>query len=1107
MNRSVLHHVVQQLKQQVDCPSSNNLSDQELLTRFCTNREETAFTLLVQRHGPMILGLCHRLIQDHHLAEDIFQATFLVLIRRRESIQKRSSLVSWLYGVAYRIAQKTRLKASRFVVTDFLRDIPMSKVGSLDELSVEELREVLDSAIHQLPEKYRLPILLCYVQKKTQEEAALELRCPKSSLVSRLTRGRELLQEYLSHRGYTLPSTTLIALVNSDSLQSSISDSLLLNTIQSVTQLLSGNPVQATSALALANTFLRKTWMTKFITGCLFLFSLGMLTGTLLLANSKDPLDENHSPITQAKSESREEENQAKPHLDQFGDSLPKDALARLGTVRLRHGGQVQRAVLFSDDGKTLISVAGELMGDRRIRFWDIQNGKEIHKIETRYPPHRIALGLGGKTIVGWSYAKQEGLYVWDIATGKQVKYIPYPRPPDAHSAMILSPDRKHVILSNHHHEIVFVDLTTGEESFKLQGHGGTVEVFAISPDGTRLVSASADDSVRLWSIKDRMKIQQFDFPQEQRKFLIKGIDFSPDGKSLAVWGFGGLSILDIDSGKEIRWVKKDWQSVFLLPNDRLLVGNQIENLKTGKVEKTIAPVQDRYVLSPNKDLLVGFGYQAPSIWEVKTGKPLFTFNAHSSVPGALTFSPDGKRIFSGSYREPFIRVWDGRSGKFLGTWDRIGDQDRSGSDALVISPNGKILVDVSSTINQGTIRLWDLDTGKEIRNFPSFQRSHQSIVFLPDGKHLLSTGSHLYTIGINEEEAIRVWEVATGKQVLVANVPNGTQKAITTAPDGKTFSIAVGGRGDEKVYSVLTFDLATGKELRRLNWDMSMVYELSFHPDGNQLAFVRSASGNRCRVEMFDIRTGKPTRTITVNDAPCLYQIAFSPDGRSFALSSGNGQIHLVETSTGLERRDSFEGHLGKISRLAFSPDGNRLLSGSYDTTGLIWDLTGYHGQSILPDSKQLETWWEDLASSDAKKAYRAICGYIASGKPSVEFLSKQVKPLTAEDGKQLTELVQQLGNNRFIVRQKADRALRARGVEIEGFLRKISQQKWDVDTQERLEKILEELPQVQTPEGLRSLRVLEILERMNIPESRSLFEMLPSREAKASQERLQRR
>ncbi len=192
-----------------------DLSDGQLLERFTSFQDEAAFATLVQRHGPMVLGVCQRLLNEPHDAEDAFQATFLVLVRKAGTIAQPDLLANWLYGVAYRIAIKARATAARRREHERQAAL-MPLADPIPNVAWRELRTVLDAEMNLLPEKYRAPLVLCYLEGLTNEEAARKLGWPTGSMSGRLSRGRELLRKRLIRRGLTL-SAGLLALLLSKS--------------------------------------------------------------------------------------------------------------------------------------------------------------------------------------------------------------------------------------------------------------------------------------------------------------------------------------------------------------------------------------------------------------------------------------------------------------------------------------------------------------------------------------------------------------------------------------------------------------------------------------------------------------------------------------------------------------------------------------------------------------------------------------------------------------------------------------------------------------------------------------------------------------------------
>ena len=184
---------------------ATGLTDKELLERFAACRDETgelAFTALIARHGPMVLNVCRRILRDPSDADDAFQATFLVLVRRAGSIHFRSSLGPWLYGVSVRVARRVRSVGSRQTPSgsdgDLLNSIADPGSGS-DALF--DLRHAIEEALDHLPETHRAAVVLCHLHGLTHEEAADRLNCPVGTIRSRLARGRALLRVRLDRAG------------------------------------------------------------------------------------------------------------------------------------------------------------------------------------------------------------------------------------------------------------------------------------------------------------------------------------------------------------------------------------------------------------------------------------------------------------------------------------------------------------------------------------------------------------------------------------------------------------------------------------------------------------------------------------------------------------------------------------------------------------------------------------------------------------------------------------------------------------------------------------------------------------------------------------------
>src|SRR5688572_14848779 len=174
-------------------------SDRQLLDHFVNRRDEAAFAALLERHGPMVMGVCRRALRDEHLAEDVFQATFLVLARSAGTIRKQHSLSAFLHGVALRLTRKASASAAR-AARDAERT-PTEPPAPAIEASWREVRQILDDELARLPERYRLPLILCYLEGRSREEAAVELGYGDGRLKGLLERGRERLRARLIRRG------------------------------------------------------------------------------------------------------------------------------------------------------------------------------------------------------------------------------------------------------------------------------------------------------------------------------------------------------------------------------------------------------------------------------------------------------------------------------------------------------------------------------------------------------------------------------------------------------------------------------------------------------------------------------------------------------------------------------------------------------------------------------------------------------------------------------------------------------------------------------------------------------------------------------------------
>ena len=252
MDRAVLFKQLDRLYRD---GTSTAQSDTQLLDRFLTYRDEGAFESIVSLHGPMVLSLCRRFLRDPRDIEDAFQATFLILARKAGSIRNRQVLSSWLYGVAYRVAVRARsevlTRRSFETGVPLLDELPDSPIPEADDLM-----PLLDQELSRLPEKYRAPIVLCYLKEQTHDQAAALLRWPVGTVRSRLARGRELLRDRLTRRGCA-PASALLGMgpgLAGRSFTAAVPQPLIEATVAAAGRFLTGAAVTSPVALTLSST-------------------------------------------------------------------------------------------------------------------------------------------------------------------------------------------------------------------------------------------------------------------------------------------------------------------------------------------------------------------------------------------------------------------------------------------------------------------------------------------------------------------------------------------------------------------------------------------------------------------------------------------------------------------------------------------------------------------------------------------------------------------------------------------------------------------------------------------------------------------------------------
>jgi RNA polymerase sigma factor (sigma-70 family) len=231
MSSAQVGFVLGYLRKLAAARKDEELPDHQLLERFASDRDEAAFAALLKRHGNMVLGVCRSVLRNLHDAEDVFQAAFLVLARKAGSIRRREAVSSWLHRVAYHLAVKSQAEAARRKILE-RRAVAMSSVDPVLDMSLRELRAVLNQELQQLPEEHRAPLVLCCLEEKSLEEAARLLGWTRSTVKGRLQRGRERLRARLRRRDLELSAGLFASVLSTHSTAADVSAKLAASTLK-----------------------------------------------------------------------------------------------------------------------------------------------------------------------------------------------------------------------------------------------------------------------------------------------------------------------------------------------------------------------------------------------------------------------------------------------------------------------------------------------------------------------------------------------------------------------------------------------------------------------------------------------------------------------------------------------------------------------------------------------------------------------------------------------------------------------------------------------------------------------------------------------------------
>jgi RNA polymerase sigma factor (sigma-70 family) len=271
----------------------SHLTDSQLVQQFIAQRDEAAFAALVRRHAVMVLGVCRNILHHQQDAEDACQAAFLVLARKAQTIRKQHAVSSWIHGVAYRVASRMRAQARRRLKREKVSAAPCP-TNPADDMTLRESQTILHEELHCLPEKYRAPLLLCYWEGKTRDEAAEQLGTTVDAFKKRLERARNLLGTRLARRGVVPSAGCFTTLLLSNDGALAVSGTLTTKISQTAVTFAAGNKAAVAASMAtLAEGVIQTMSMTKWATMILTLVFVGAM-GTGIgyqVVHSKQPDD------------------------------------------------------------------------------------------------------------------------------------------------------------------------------------------------------------------------------------------------------------------------------------------------------------------------------------------------------------------------------------------------------------------------------------------------------------------------------------------------------------------------------------------------------------------------------------------------------------------------------------------------------------------------------------------------------------------------------------------------------------------------------------------------------------------------------------------------
>jgi RNA polymerase sigma factor (sigma-70 family) len=924
-------------------------SDAGLLQQFVTQRSEGAFAALLERYGPLVFAVCRRVLHDPAEAEDAFQAAFLVLARKAGSIRKQESLAAWLHRVALNISRTTKTANARRQAHE-RQAVLMSATTGVGDREPPDWQPMLHEEVDRLPEKYRVPVILCYLEGETHEAAARQLDWPVGTVKGRLARARDLLRRRLIRRGLILSSAGLAALLAESAGSAAVPPALLGLTLRAAVSFgavgASAGAGASVQAISLAKGVIQAMTAKKLAHVILPLLAAGLLgigaalgTGAWQETGPNPPTADNREPALKEKKAKLE----AGPVVEKDGVRfeflipdrnwrIPKDAprIATRVSLGLRITNRTQKPLRFS----AFATLAPEMLGPngkalQRVRGAD---GTYVRK-ETDCPlvkpgesvtfsSQAMLMWRNGRLEFGAEGALWGGFWHFgDLQPGRYRLRLRY---------------------TNASNEFM---LSVGQPPGVLQGvWKGEIETPFVEVVLAQPVAGEKSEDGQD-GVQGELKPQQGAQAEEARKRLEDLI--KEDLKKLeGTWHMVGCE----EGGKVFAPERVNSNDFLTLSGTKFYFKSGLRGLKGDfTIDPSKNPKWMDHIAVGGKLVLKGIyefegeklrvffgapGGERPNQFKTKAGEKtwLRTYErvkasgrGHTREVGGVALSADGKHVLTGSW-DPNAILWTAVPARPLRTFQ--------GHTQLVVSvafsADGKHLVTGS---HDQTAILWDAATGRILQTFEDHSAEVSGVALSADGKRLL-TGSW-------DDTAI-LWDTATGKKLQTFRGHRGIVTGVALSADGTKVVTT----STDK--TAILWDTATGNKLQTFQGHASVVFSVALSSDTKH---VVTGSEDRTAI-LWEASTGKPLQTFQGHTAD-VHSVALSADGKRVLTGSRDKTAILWESTTG-KRLQTFQGHDGELSSVALSADGKLVVTGSYDSTAILWDAaTGKKLQTFSRHTK----------------------------------------------------------------------------------------------------------------------------------------------------------